>query len=76
MTILPQQSRAARELLNWTQADLADAAKVGLSTVKNFEGTLRVTLPANLNAIQRALEAAGIEFIPAKGGKGIGLRLR
>jgi transcriptional regulator with XRE-family HTH domain len=76
MTILPQQSRAARGLLNWTLADLAVAASLGLSTVKNFENSLRDTTPANLIAIRRALEDAGVEFIPAKNGKGVGVRLR
>jgi hypothetical protein len=76
MSILPQQSRAARGLLDWTPADLADASSLGLSTVKNFEGSLRDTTTANLIAIRRSLEDAGVEFIPAKNGKGVGVRLR
>jgi transcriptional regulator with XRE-family HTH domain len=76
MTILPKQSRAARGLMNWTLADLADASSLSLSTVKNFENSLRDTTPANLIAIRRALEVAGVEFIPAKSGKGVGVRLR
>jgi transcriptional regulator with XRE-family HTH domain len=74
--ILPKQSRAARGLLNWTLVDLANASSLGLSTIKNFENAIRDTTPANLIAIRRALEDAGIEFIPAKGGKGVGVRLR
>jgi transcriptional regulator with XRE-family HTH domain len=76
MPILPQQSRGARGLLDWTQSDLAKAATLGLSTIKNFESDRRDTTPANLNAIRRALEDAGIEFIPAKVGKGVGVRMR
>jgi len=76
MSILPQQSRGARGLLDWTQADLAKAATLGLSTIKNFESDRRDTTRANLNAIRRALEGAGVEFIPAKSGKGVGVRLR
>jgi transcriptional regulator with XRE-family HTH domain len=76
MAIIPQQSRGARGLLDWTQDDLAKAATLGLSTVKNFESDRRETTPANLNAIRRALEEAGVEFIPAKSGKGVGVRLR
>jgi len=75
MLISPAQSRAARGLLNWTLADLAGAASLGLSTVKNFESGLRVTTQANQNAIHRAFLEAGIEFIPARGGKGAGARL-
>jgi hypothetical protein len=76
MPILPQQSRGARGLLDWTQADLAKAASLGLSTVKNFESAARDTTSANQNAIRRALEEAGIDFISAKNGKGVGVRLR
>ena len=76
MPILAQQSRGARGLLDWTQADLAEAATLGLATIKNFESSRRETTPANLNAIRRALEEAGIEFIPARSGKGVGVRLR
>jgi hypothetical protein len=76
MSILPQQCRGARGLLDWTLVDLAAASSLGLSTVKNFENAIRDTTPANLLAIRRALESAGIEFIPAKNGKGVGVRLR
>ncbi|WP_108513331.1 helix-turn-helix domain-containing protein [Bradyrhizobium algeriense] len=76
MSILPQQSRGARGLLDWTQADLAEAATLGLSTIKNFESNRRETTAANLNAIRSALEGAGAEFIPARNGKGVGVRLR
>ncbi|WP_340672504.1 helix-turn-helix transcriptional regulator [Bradyrhizobium ottawaense] len=76
MSILPRQSRAARELLGWTQADLAGAATLGLATIKNFESERRETTLANLKAIQRALEEAGVELIPARGGKGVGVRLK
>lgn len=46
-----------------TQADLAKAAGVGLSTVKNFElGTRRNVTPENVQAIRIALELAGVMF--------------
>jgi transcriptional regulator with XRE-family HTH domain len=74
MPISPAQSRAARGLLNWTLADLAQASSLGLSTVKNFESGLRATTPANLNTIHRTYVEAGIEFLPARNGKGVGVR--
>ncbi|WP_354059092.1 helix-turn-helix transcriptional regulator [Bradyrhizobium sp. RT6a] len=74
MSITPQQCRAARGLLDWTQSDLAKAAAVGLSTVKDFERGTRETDPANVAAMEAALERAGIEFLPARSGKGAGLR--
>ncbi|MGI4942908.1 MAG: hypothetical protein ACRYHQ_20480, partial [Janthinobacterium lividum] len=54
---------------------LAEAASVGLSTVKAFEGGSSTPVTNNLAAIQSALEAAGVEFIPENGG-GAGVRLR
>jgi ribosome-binding protein aMBF1 (putative translation factor) len=58
----PEQVRAARNWLAWTQAELADKAKVGLSTVKDLESGKRTPIANNLEAIKRALESAGIEF--------------
>ena len=59
MSIKPQESRAARGLLDWNQTQLSKAALVGLSTVRNFESELRETTPANLAAIRGAFERAG-----------------
>lgn len=73
MPILPEQVRAARGLVNWSARALAEAAKLGLSTVQRFEGGGAITA-ANLEAIRRALEAAGIQFIAENGG-GAGVRL-
>jgi DNA-binding transcriptional regulator YiaG len=69
----PEQCRAARGWLAWTQANLAKRAKVSLSTVKDFEKRRRTPIPNNLEAMRRALEAAGIEFT---NGKTPGLRLK
>ena len=71
-----QQSRAARGLLKWSQRRLADASGVALSTVADFENDKREPWLGNLAAMRLALEDAGVEFIPAKSGKGVGVRLR
>ena len=71
-----KQSRAARGLLGWSQQNLADAASVSLATVQFFETNKREPIHNNLTAIRRALEDAGVEFLPAKNGKGAGVRLR
>jgi transcriptional regulator with XRE-family HTH domain len=75
MSLTPAQCRAARGLVDWSQAKLAESAKVGLSTIKSFEGGRSVPVHHNLAAIQAALEAAGVEFIPPNG-SGAGVRLR
>lgn len=59
-----------------TQQQLANAASVSLATVQFFETNKREPIPNNLTAIRHALEGAGVEFIPAKSGKGVGVRLR
>jgi transcriptional regulator with XRE-family HTH domain len=58
----PEQCRAARAWLGWTQAELAQRANVGLSALKDFEKGARRTLAAIRLQIQRAFEEAGVEF--------------
>jgi DNA-binding transcriptional regulator YiaG len=58
----PEQCRAARAWLALTQSDLAEAAGVALSTLKDFEGGRRVPISNNLAAIQAALEKRGTAF--------------
>jgi transcriptional regulator with XRE-family HTH domain len=62
----PDQSRAARGLLDWSQAELAARSNLSESTVRDFEKGRRVPSINNLAAIRRALEAAGVEFIDGK----------
>ena len=56
--------RAARGLLDWTQAELAEAAQVSLSALKNFEAGRSFPGAETLQALQAALEAADVEFLP------------
>jgi DNA-binding XRE family transcriptional regulator len=69
------QCRAARGLLEWTQQDLADAAGIGIVTVRQLEAGLNEPRRSTLQVVRRALEAAGVEFIDENGG-GPGVRLR
>ena len=73
--VTPAQSRAARGLLDWSQEQLAAAAHVGLSTIRDFERGKRVPTHNNLRAVQLAFDAVGVELIPPNGG-GPGVRLK
>jgi transcriptional regulator with XRE-family HTH domain len=58
-----------------TQSDLAERSGVSLRTVANFEGGEHKPIPSILAALQRALEEAGIVFLPADRSGGPGVRL-
>lgn len=73
--ISPAQCRGGRGMVELSQADLAEKARVGLSTVKNFEAGRSVPNAKNMADIIAALEGAGVEFIAENGG-GAGVRLR
>lgn len=60
--ITPEQCRAARAWLDWSQEDLAQKANVSLSTVRDFEKDRREPIANNIEAIEQALVDAGIEF--------------
>jgi transcriptional regulator with XRE-family HTH domain len=74
--ISPKQIKAARVFLEWEQKDLAQAAGLSLPTIQRMEklGVERSSA-ANAEAVRRALEVAGVEFIPENGG-GAGVRMR
>lgn len=73
--ITREQCRAARGLLAWGQADLAEAALIGIVTVRQFETGAHKPRRLTLHAIRKAFELAGVEFIDEDGG-GPGVRLR
>ena len=76
--IFSREIRAGRALLGWSQLELAEAASVGVATVRRLEaaGTEIRGSADTLWKIQQALEAAGIEFIPEEEGRGAGVRLK
>jgi DNA-binding XRE family transcriptional regulator len=73
LMISPEQCRAARALLNWTQSDLAERVSISAVSIRAFEkgGEMR---DSNLKLIRMTFEAAGVTFIPENGG-GAGVRL-
>ncbi len=72
--LTPAQCRAARALLDWTQAELSAAAGLSAVSLRAFEkgGPIR---ESNARRLRSALETAGVDFIPENGG-GAGVRLR
>lgn len=71
--ISPEQCRAARAWLQWPQPELAKRARVGLSTVRDFETGARTPIANNRQAIQTALETAGITLVFDADGKATGI---
>jgi transcriptional regulator with XRE-family HTH domain len=72
--LTPEQSRAARGWLDWSQDDLAQQANVSPSTVRDFEKGRRTPIANNLDAIVRAFEGEGLTFENAEDGKPLGIK--
>jgi transcriptional regulator with XRE-family HTH domain len=71
------QLRAARALIRWSAEDLARHSTVSVTTIRRAELMPSATALTRVNdqAIRRALEDAGVEFIDAdKAGPGVRLR--
>jgi DNA-binding XRE family transcriptional regulator len=73
--ITAAQCRAARGLLGWNQADLAEFAGIATVTVHQFEAGAAQPRRSTVDVIRRAFESAGILFID-ENGEGPGVRLR
>jgi transcriptional regulator with XRE-family HTH domain len=73
--ITPSQCRAARALIEWSLDDAAEAARVGKSTVHNFERGRSVPNTKNMADLIAAFENAGVIFVD-ENGDGPGVRLR
>ena len=76
MEISPEQIRAARGLVDWSQARLADESKVSLRTVAGIEGASRgKPTDANVRALKVALEGAGIVFLDSGEVQGLAIEI-
>jgi DNA-binding transcriptional regulator YiaG len=74
MILSPEQCRAARGLLAWSQDHLAKRAGVGNSTVRDFEKGRRVPTTDNLTLVRNAIEVAGV--ILENDGKHVGVKMK
>lgn len=75
-----EQIKAARALVDWSQPKLAEASGLSMPTIRRMEGPLGPgrSTAVNVDAVQRALEAAGVVFLEAgevrQGGPGVRLK--
>lgn len=71
----PEQCRGARAMLDMSQDELAQRAKVTARLLSEFESGKRTLAERSLDDIRTVLGAGGVEFIPENGG-GVGVRLK
>ena len=64
MHVTAAQCRSARAYLGWTAADVAQAAGIGIMTVKRLEGGQPVNA-ASITKISTAFATGGVTFIAA-----------
>src|ERR1700730_7250863 len=69
----PEQSRAARGWLGWSQGELAKRAGISLSTVQDFERGQRTPIANNIAAMRRAIETAGVRPVFDENGVAAGI---
>ena len=72
-----RQIAAGRTLVGMGQAELADAARLSVPTIRRMEAEVGLAsgMPNNVEAVRRALELAGVIFLP-ENGDGPGVRLK
>ncbi len=60
--LTPEQCKAARAVVNWSQTDLSKESGVSLRAIQEFEAKQRKPNPTTLQGLRSALERYGIEF--------------
>jgi transcriptional regulator with XRE-family HTH domain len=73
------QLAAARTLIGMDQREVAKAAGLSATTIRNMEAARGRPIggrPHNVQAVQRVLEEAGILFLGEEASGGVGVRMR
>lgn len=65
--ITGRQCQAARALIGWKQADLANASNASIRTICNFETGSSTPHRITIDAIMAALICNGVVFLPEGG---------
>lgn len=76
IAIVASQIRAGRTLVDCSQQDLATAAEVGLTTLREIEAQKRPLDTVTVSKIRDALENKGVYFVPSSPEHGPGVCLR
>ncbi|MBX5195743.1 helix-turn-helix transcriptional regulator [Rhizobium sp. NZLR10] len=76
MEILASQFRAARALLGKDQEDVAAWVKLDRREISRWEAAKYKLFSSDAGDLQKAFEKNGIEFLPARGAQGAGVRWR
>jgi predicted transcriptional regulator len=71
--VTPEQCRAARAWLGWSQFELSRQANVALRSIAAFERGEQIPRANNLLAIRRAIESRGIRLLFDKNGVATGI---
>ncbi|WP_134495931.1 helix-turn-helix transcriptional regulator [Microvirga pakistanensis] len=75
LILSPEQCRAARGLLGWTQEELAERAGVSRSTIRDYENGRHCLHPSTATQVVSALEGGGVLLIPSdEAGPGVRLQ--
>jgi transcriptional regulator with XRE-family HTH domain len=72
----PEQCRAARGWLGWSQVELAKQANVSVRAVAAFERGEQKPRPNNLIALRRVIEGAGVRLVFDHDGTAAGILRR
>lgn len=70
-----RQVRAARGLLGWSQTDLCKAAGISRATLLDIENDTGDPKRSSIVAVEAALRQAGVIFVHADQGGGVGVRM-